>query len=186
MRSIAIHSRSLSILLVGLLQAGSTGAMAELVTPTIDFGDAGEKARISGTHASVSITKIRLADRYFGDALRVDFAAAARPETAIQPERQPDWSKMGELAIPVRNPGVEAVNLIVRVDAVGASGRDKSRSGVVRVQPGEEFVVVLPLQDSNPEAMGMRMGPPPALPRLNQPVRVIGGAKGEINLHHRD
>ncbi len=158
--------------------------MAELVTPTIEFGDAGEKARVSGTNASVSTTKFRLADSWFGDALRVDFAAAERPEIVIQPERQTDWSRMGELAIPVRNPGVEAVNLIVRVDAVGANGRDKSRSGVVRIQPREESALVLPLRDNDAEAMGMRMGPPPAPPRLNGTVRVVGGAKGEINLHH--
>jgi hypothetical protein len=91
---------------------------------------------------------------------------------------------MGLLAIPVRNPEVNAVSLVVRVDAVSVDGADESRSGIARVRPREELVLVLPLQDNDPAAMGMRMGPPPAAPRLNGLVRVIGGAQGEINLHH--
>jgi hypothetical protein len=91
---------------------------------------------------------------------------------------------MGQLVIPVRNPGVDAVNLLLRVDAVGANGADQSRSGIARVRPRAELVLVLPLQDNDPAAMGMRMGPPPAAPRLDGSVRVIGGAQGEINLHH--
>jgi hypothetical protein len=161
----------------------STGGTDAGAIPTIEFGDTGMRSRISSTYAVVSIIEAP-PDHWLGKGIRVDFEAAKWPEVAIQTDHQVDWSTMGQLLIPVRNPGVNAVTLAVRVDAVGADGADESRSGTARLQPGEEVVLVLPLQNADSAAMGMRMGPPPAAPRLNGLARVIGSAQGKIDLHH--
>jgi hypothetical protein len=161
----------------------SAGGTDVRPTPIIAFGDASEQSRISTTHAVASIIEVR-ADHRFGKRIRVDFEAAERPEIRVQTQDQIDWSAMGQLIVPVRNPGADAVSLVVQVDAIGTDGGNESRSGIVRVRPREKVMLVLPLQDNDPAAMGMRMGPPPVAPRLYGFVRVIGSAQGEINLHH--
>ncbi|HJU16121.1 MAG TPA: hypothetical protein VJ770_06595 [Stellaceae bacterium] len=80
------------------------------------------------------------------------------------------------------NPSPDPVTLAVRVDGIGSDRVPHARSGIARLQPEESVVLVLPLRDNNPAAMGMRRGPPPDVPRLGRPARVIGGAKGTVDL----
>src|SRR5690349_13875795 len=149
MRWIATQSRLfVCVLCVLLLKMGSTGRTDERVTPIIEFGDAGDQSRILSTHAAVSTIEVPL-DHWLGKRVRAHVEAGEWPEIAIQPEGRIDWSAMGQLVIPVRNPGVDAVNLLLRVDAIGANGADQSRSGIARVRPREELVLVLPLQDND-------------------------------------
>ena len=44
--------------------------------------------------------------------------------------------------------------------------------------------MILPLADTNALPMGMRAGPPLEAPRLDAPVRIIGGARGAVDRHH--
>jgi hypothetical protein len=170
-----------SALCVLMLHAWAAGGRELIPAPIIEFGEAGEHSRISTAHAKVSAI---LPSRWFGKGIQVDFEAAGWPEIAFQTKGEIDWSAMGQLVIPVRNPGANAVSLVVRVDAVGTDGADEARSGIARVRPREQVNLVLPLRDNDPAAMGMRMGPPPPAPRLTGAARVIGSAQGEINLRH--
>jgi hypothetical protein len=142
-----------------------------------------EARLISGTQLTASVVDTAPAD-WPGMGLKVDFAAAVRPELRIPiSEGTADWSSVQQLAIPVRNLDASPVSLAVRVDGVGSDGAPPSRSGIARLEPQETVVLVLPLKDNGAVAMGMREGPPPPAPQLDRPVRVIGGAHGKIDLH---
>jgi hypothetical protein len=160
------------------------GAEQEL-TPIIGFGNPADGARLSVTNARLSqVTGTRV--NAGGVAAQVEFGAGDWPGLAIRPaEEKTDWSGMQALAIPVENPTAEPINLLVRVDDAHATGGDQHRlTGRARVRPGEAVVLILPLQSTDALPMGMRAGPPPEAPRLDAPVRVIGGARGAIDRNH--
>jgi hypothetical protein len=104
----------------------------------------------------------------------------------IRPAEEPaDWSGVQALTIPVDNPTASAIDLVVRVDDnPHADGEHHSLSGRARVRPNEAGVLILPLQATAALPMGMRAGPPPQAPRLDAPVRVIGGARGAVDRYH--
>jgi hypothetical protein len=167
-----------------LCQIAAAGGAAESMTPVIAFGDAGKQSRISGTHAAAALVEMPPVE-WIGHGLEVDFEASAAPELTIRiDEALADWSAMGQLAIPVRNPGEAPVSLAIRVDSGEADGAVSSRSAAAQLQPGETIVVILPLEDDDSAAMGMRKGPPADAPPLRRPVRVIGGAQGQLDLRH--
>jgi len=154
-------------------------------TPIIHFADPAEMARITAAHASLSqVTGTRV--NAGGPAVRVDFELADWPELTIRPAKGPaDWSEAQALAIPIDNPTAEPVDLVVRVDDdLNADGNDHSLTGRARVCPGKAVTLILPLQPADALPMGMRAGPPLAAPRLDTPVRVIGGRRGTIDRHH--
>jgi len=160
------------------------GAEQEL-TPIIGFGNPADGARVSATNARLSkVTGTRV--NAGGLATRVEFGAGDWPELVIRPAEAPaDWSGVRALAVPVDNPTGEPIDLVVRVDDAVQSGGDQHRlTGRARVRPGEPVVLILPLQSTEALAMGMRAGPPPEAPRLDAPVRVIGGARGAIERNH--
>lgn len=173
------------VILIGMLCALScrivSAAETERAIPIVGFGDAGYQAPISGRHVKASIVGTAPV-HWIGKSLRVDFEPAARPELEIRISAgAADWSAMQQLAIPVSNPGTDPISLAVRVDGIGSDGAPYWRSGIARLRPQEAVVLVLPLRDDG-AAMGMRTGPPPEAPPLGRPVRVIGGARGAIDL----
>jgi hypothetical protein len=57
---------------------------------------------------------------------------------------QTDWSGAGALALDVKNPGSEAIEIYIRVDDnEAADGNRHSRTGGVRLAPGERADVLL-------------------------------------------
>ena len=159
------------------------GAVPE-ATPIIRFGDPADMARITVARADFSQVSGTRVDAG-GPAARVDFALADWPELLIRPIEGPaDWSGVQALTIPIDNPTAEPVDLLVRVDDDAHAGGDEhSLAGRARVGPGEVVAVVLALQPADTLPMGMRAGPPLAAPRLDIPVRVIGGTRGTIDRH---
>jgi hypothetical protein len=121
-----------------------------------------------------------------GIAARVDFEAADWPELVIRPAEAPaDWSGVSALAIPVDNPSAEPIDLVIRVDDdPHADGEHHSLSGRARVRAGEALVLILPLPTNNALPMGMVAGPPRVPPRLDEVVRMIGGARGAVDRRH--
>jgi hypothetical protein len=159
-----------------------SSAEVERTIPIVRFGNAGYQALISGVHIKATVVETAPV-HWFGKGLQVDFGPAAWPELSIQMSGGvADWSLTRQLAIPVRNLSINPVSLAIRVNGISSDGAPQPRSGIVRLQPQEAVVLVLPLRDSNPATMGMRMGPPPDAPRLGRPVRVIGGAQGALDL----
>jgi hypothetical protein len=155
------------------------------VTPIIHFADPADMALITVAHASLSrVTGTGV--NAGSPAARVDFEFADWPELAIRPAKDPaDWSGAQALAIPVDNPAAEPVDLVVRVDDdLSADGNEHSLTGRARVGPGKAVTLILPLQPADALPMGMRAGPPLVAPRLDTPVRVIGGRRGTIDRRH--
>jgi len=162
----------------------ASGSQPE-VTPIIHFGEPADMARITVASAGLSrVTGTRV--NAGGIAGRVDFELADWPELAIRPAEEPaDWSGVQALTIPIDNPTAEPVDLVVRVDDDPHPGGDQhSLSGRVQVRPNEAVALILPLQPTTALPMGMRAGPPLAAPRVDIPVRVIGGRRGTIDCHH--
>ena len=160
------------------------GSEAEM-TPIIRFGGSADAARIMVAGASLSrVTGARV--NAGGIAAQVDFELADWPELVIRPTEEPaDWSGVQALAMPLDNPTAEPIDLVVRVDdEPDADGDKHSLTGRARVRPGEAGVLILPLQATGALPMGMRAGPPPKAPRLDGPVRVIGGARGAVDRGH--
>ena len=163
---------------------GALAAQVEGLMSIIRFGEAGSQGLISGADVTTTLVDTPPVD-WEGKGLRVHFESAQWPELTIGiNERVSDWSSMQELIIPLTNLSRNAVNLVIRIDSIGSGSAPGSRSGITRLQPQEEVALVLPLQDELSVSMGMRQGPPPNPPLLGRPVRVIGGAKGEINLRN--
>src|SRR6516165_10603989 len=155
------------------------------VTPIIRFADPADVARITVAKADLSrVTGTRM--NAGGIAGRVDFELADWPELVIRPAEEPaDWSGVQALTIPIDNPTAEPVDLVVCVDDDPHPGGDQhSLSGRVQVRPNEAVALILPLQPTTALPMGMRAGPPLAAPRVDIPVRVIGGRRGTIDCHH--
>jgi len=155
------------------------------LTPIIGFGNPADAARISATNARLSQvagTRVNIG----GIAARVDFEAADWPELVIRPAEAPaDWSGVSALAIPVDNPSAEPIDLVIRVDDdPHADGEHHSLSGLARVRAGEALVLILPLPTNNALPMGMVAGPPRVPPRLDEVVRMIGGARGAVDRRH--
>ena len=155
------------------------------VYPIIRFGNPADAARISVANARLSqVTGSWVNDG--GIAARVEFEAADGPELVVRPAEEPaDWSGVRELAVPIENPTVEPVDLLIRVDDDQHVGGDQhSLTGRARVRSGEAVVLILPLELTGALAMGMRAGPPPEAPRLDAPVRVIAAGRGTIDPRH--
>ena len=179
--------RWLSLLLV-VAALGAPARAAEPqpeVTPVIRFADPTDRARVALTRARLSVVG-GAGVNAGGPAARVDFEPADWPELVIRPAEEPaDWSAAQALAIPIDNPGADPVDLVVRVDdGAQAGGDDHSLTGRARIAPGEAVALVMPLQPADALAMGMRVGPPLAAPRLDMAVRVIGGRRGTIDRRH--
>lgn len=178
--------RLLFVLVVAALGAAlQAGGSEPEVTPIIRFGNPADAGRITVARASLSrVTGTRVNDG--GVAAQVDFEVAHWPELVIRPSEEPaDWSGVQALAIPIDNPTAEPVDLLVRVDDdLHAEGDRHSLTGRARVASGEAGVLILPLPATDALPMGMRAGPPPEAPRLDAPVRVIGGARGAIDRRH--
>ena len=179
--------RLLSLFIIATLGIMPQGwGASEELTSVMRFGNpAADAARVSLRSARLSqVSGARV--NAGGIAVQVEFGAGDWPELGIRPaEENADWSGMRALAIPVDNPTTEPIDLLVRVDDADAADGDRHRlTGYARVRPGEAVVLVLPLQSSEALAMGMRMGPPPEAPRLEAPVRVIGGARGAVDRSH--
>jgi hypothetical protein len=152
------------------------------VTPIIHFGDPADAERIRVTRASlarVSGTRVNAG----GIAGQVDFELADWPELVIRPTGESaDWTGVKALAVPIDNPTAAPIDMLVRVDDdLHADGEHHSLSGRARVRSGEAGVLILPLPTNDALPMGMIAGPSPEAPRLDAPVRVIGGARGAVN-----
>src|SRR3984893_4240238 len=153
--------------------------------PIITFGSPADAARISVANARLSqVAGARVNSG--GIAARVDFQSADWPELVIRrPEAPADWSGMSALAIPVDNPTAEPIDLVIRVDDdPHADGEHHSLSGRARVRAGEALVLILALPTHNALPMGMVAGPPRVPPRLDEVVRMIGGARGAVDRRH--
>jgi hypothetical protein len=155
------------------------------VTAVIRFADPADRRRVALARAGLSVVGGARVNAG-GPAARVDFTPADWPELVIRPAEEPaDWSAAQALAIPIDNPAAEPVDLVVRIDdGAQAGGDDHSLTGRARVAPGEAVALVMSLQPADTLAMGMRAGPPLAAPRLDTPVRVIGGRRGTIDRRH--
>jgi hypothetical protein len=144
------------------------------VTPIIRFGNPADAVRVMPVKASLSrLTGTRV--NAGGIAAQVDFELADWPEVKFRATEEPaDWS------------GIQAlVDLVVRVDDEPCADGDKDwLTGRARVCSGEAEVLILPLQSTDALPMGMRAGPPPDVPRLDAPVRVIGGRRGAVDRRH--
>jgi hypothetical protein len=172
------------ILCVMSQEIAASAAQPKGMMPIIRFGEVGSQALISGADLTTKVVKTPPV-HWNGKGLEVDFESARWPELKIEiDQRVRNWSQMQELIVPIINLNRNAVNLVTRIDSIGSGSAPLSRSGVTRLQPQEEVALVLPLQDKWSISMGMREGPPPDPPPLNGPVRVIGGAEGQINLRN--
>src|SRR5262249_11149189 len=151
------------------------------VAPIIHFGDPHDAARITLTRAHLRpVTGTRVNPG--GSAGQVDFETANWPELVIRPkEETADWPGGRSLPIPIANPPAESLDLIVRVDDdPRADGEHHSLTGRAQVGPNEAVTLILSLQAPDALPLGMRAGPPLEAPRLDAPVRVIGGRRGMI------
>lgn len=155
------------------------------MTLIIRFRDSADAVRVMAVKASLSrIPGARV--NAGGIAAQVDFELADWPEPVIRPTEEPtDWSGVQALAMPFDNPTAEPIDLVVRVDDGPHADADRhSLTGRARVRSGDAGVLILPLQATDALPMGMRAGPPPEAPRLDGPVRVIGGARGAVDRRH--
>jgi len=160
------------------------GAEQEL-TPIIGFGNPANGARLAASNARLSqVTGTRV--NAGGVAARVDFELVDWPELIIRPaEASVDWSGVSALAIPVDNPTMEPIDLVIRVDDdPHADGEHHSLSGRTRLSPGDAAVLILALPTNDALPMGMVAGPPREPPRLDAVVRMIGGARGAVDRRH--
>ena len=179
--------RRLPLVLVFLAFAAAPQALGSEpeVTPIIHFGDPADAVRITVARARLSpVTGTRV--NAGGTAARVDFEQADWPELVIRPAEEPaDWSGMRALALPVDNPTAEPIDLVIRVDDdPHADGKRHSLTGHARLRSTEAGMLILPLPTNDALPMGMVAGPPAAAPRLDAPVRVIGGARGAVDRSH--
>jgi hypothetical protein len=113
------------------------GAEQEL-TPIIGFGNPADGARLATSNACLfQVTGTRVNDG--GVAARVDFELVDWPELIIRPaEASVDWSGVSALAIPVDNPTMEPIDLVIRVDDdPHADGEHHSLSGRTRVRSSD-------------------------------------------------
>ena len=179
--------RRLPLVLVFLAFAAAPQALGSEpeVTPIIHFGDPADAVRITVARARLSpVTGTRV--NAGGTAARVDFEQADWPELVIRPAEEPaDWSGMRALALPVDNPTAEPIDLDIRVDDdPHADANRHSLTGRARLRSTEAGMLILPLPTNDALPMGMVAGPPAAAPRLDAPVRVIGGARGAVDRRH--
>jgi hypothetical protein len=173
------------LVVVALGAALRAWASEQEMSPIIRFENPADAARVSLAGASLSrVTGTQV--NAGGVAAQIDFELADWPELVIRPSEGPaDWSGVQALSIPIDNPTAEPIDLLVRVDdEPHVEGDRRSLTGRARVPAGDAGVLILPLQATDALFMGMRAGPPPEAPRLDAPVRVIGGARGAIDRRH--
>jgi hypothetical protein len=93
---------------------------------------------------------------------------------------QTDWSGAGVLALDVKNPGSEAVEIYIRVDdSETADGNRHSRTGGVRLAPGERADVLFMLDAAAP---GMHHGPPFPVQRPRYLTNIYGDGVQSSNI----
>lgn len=113
-------------------------------------------------------------------SLRVDFRPADWPNVMVTAKTAWDWSAAGGLALDVRNPGSQPVELGVRVDDdPGADGRVHCRQGMGSVGPGQTARFVLPLVTVDPMTVGMR-----GLPVEAKGLTALSNSYGKLQLDH--
>jgi hypothetical protein len=93
---------------------------------------------------------------------------------------QTDWSGAGALVLDVKNPGRESIEIFIRVDDnEAADGNRHSRTGGVRLAPGERGDVLFMLDAAAP---GMRSGPPFPVQRPRYLTNIYGDGVQSNNI----
>ena len=138
------------LLLVVLLQRDTTAAE---LPPPLEFSSSNVTARLSTGNAELRWSP--------PGVLRVEFQKAAWPGVRFEAGKAydaKDWSGVGGLAMDLRNPGAEPLEVNVRVDDdAKANGSVHCRQGRATVGPRERVTLVFPMEAA---ASGMHAGPP--------------------------
>src|SRR5262249_31997169 len=115
-----------------------------------------------------------------GQPLRVVFAAEERPVLIFKPRAGIwDWSQ-SRIAIPVENPGDEALTLLLRVD----DEMSRSKTGQVGIAPRSSGSLVISISAPQPRSMGMIAGPSPAGAGLDPDTLPVTATDGAIDGSH--
>ena len=121
--------------------------------PPMDFSSSNVLARLSMANAKLDWSPQGAVCIEFQKAMwpGVRFAAGKAYESK-------DWSGAGGLALDLRNPGTEPLEVHVRVDdSEKADSHHHCRSGGAILAPGERVTVVMPFGEA---VSGMKAGPP--------------------------
>ena len=150
---------------------GFLGLIAIALSPLI--AAAGEEEIIVETsHAIIESQE--------GQPLRVVFAAEERPVLIFKPRAGIwDWSQ-SRIAIPVENPGDEALTLLLRVD----DEMSRSKTGQVGIAPHSSGSLVISISAPQPRSMGMIAGPSPAGAGLDPDTLPVTATDGAIDGSH--
>ena len=136
-----------------LVAAFALNAAAESLPPPMDFSGSNVLARLSAANAKLSWSAPGTVCMEFQKTTwpGVRFVAGKAYETK-------DWSSAGGLALDLRNPGSEPIEVHVRVDdSEKADGHNHCRTGGATLAPGERVTVVMPFGAA---VSSMKGGPP--------------------------
>ncbi len=136
-----------------LVATFALNAVAESLPPPMDFSGSNVLARLSTASAKLSWSAPGMVCMEFQKAIwpGVRFVAGKAYETK-------DWSSAGGLALDLRNPGNEPLEVHVRVDdSEKADGHNHCRTGTATLAPGERVTLVMPFGAA---VSGMKAGPP--------------------------
>src|SRR5207245_3932545 len=105
-------------------------------------------------------------------------AAEDRPALIFKPVAGAwDWSQTGRLAIPVENPGDDALTLLLRVE----DNTSRSLTGKVAISPRSASDLVITIGAPPPRSMGMIAGPSPAAAGLDPGTLPVTATDGAID-----
>jgi len=133
----------------------------------------GDEIIVETSHATIESRQ--------GQRLRVVFAAEDRPALIFKPEAGAwDWSQTGRLAIPVENPGDDALTLLLRVE----DNTSRSLTGKVAISPRSASDLVITIGAPPPRSMGMIAGPSLAAAGLEPRTLPVTATDGAIDASH--
>ncbi|MBI5820904.1 MAG: beta-galactosidase [Verrucomicrobia bacterium] len=150
-----------------LIASFALNASAAELPPPLLFSDSNALTRLSTSSATLRWTP--------PGTVCVEFKKTTWPGVRFEAGKAydaKDWSSVGGLALDLRNPGDEPIEVHARVDDdAKANGTVHCRQGHATVGPRERVTLVFPMEAT---AVGMRAGPPLEAGNNSRRMRVGG------------